>query len=451
MGVLKSGQWWALAIAVAVLFAAKWFGTQEAPKAYPYEVIREIWTPQEQAQLADMVRNYSIFLSTISDQTPAVDNIGESTPIDPEKGCTHPLMVPSKDNTRCILASRLDVGRHYVMTGGNTGMKEPYENLVRRLLSFSQFFIGKGKSVLSKDIPLIDKLFESKAYQDAVKKVCPHSPVLDPFQLGVIVQIPGQTVAMHYDAPWFFGADRMQLPIWLLVVMHASGLFEDIVLPQIQGVAYIHPWEVNNLTDTQIADTFGGSFFYYPRGVKSAPERLAPRPGAAILLDGSKCVHGTDRFLPPGSQDTPMLNKDSKPTLVYAAENTPETPTRDTVWNLVSDGKLVTKYKFSELRIALVWRSKCFASAEEKARYDQTPPLKVDDVLSRLRADLVKRNRLDKDADIAPIDLATLMLDEYIHYPLPSNAWIPYNYCALPRLLGEDKDGLVTKLLSPFC
>ena len=43
------------------------------------------------------------------------------------------------------------------------------------------------------------------------------------------------------------------------------------------------------------------------------------------------------------------------------------------------------------------------------------------------------------------------MLDEYIHYPLPSNAWIPYNYCALPRLLGEDKDGLVTKLLSPFC
>ena len=82
---------------------------------------------------------------------------------------------------------------------------------------------------------------------------------------------------------------------------------------QIQGVAYIHPWEVNNLTDTQIADTFGGSFFYYPRGVKSAPERLAPRPGAAILLDGSKCVHGTDRFLPPGSQDTPMLNKSVAP------------------------------------------------------------------------------------------------------------------------------------------
>ena len=40
---------------------------------------------------------------------------------------------------------------------------------------------------------------------------------------------------MHYDAPWFFGADRMQLPIWLLVVMHASGLFEDIVLPQVRG------------------------------------------------------------------------------------------------------------------------------------------------------------------------------------------------------------------------
>ena len=44
---------------------------------------------------------------------------------------------------------------------------------------------------------------------------------------------------------------------------------------------------------------------------------------------------------------------------MYAAENTPETPTRDTVWNLVSDGKLVTKYKFSELRIALVRVCNC--------------------------------------------------------------------------------------------
>ena len=28
-----------------------------------------------------------------------------------------------------------------------------------------------------------------------------------------------------------------------------------------------------------------------------------------------------------------------------------------------------------------------------------------------------------------------LLLDEYIRYPLPPNAWIPLNYCAVGALL----------------
>ncbi|EGD82603.1 hypothetical protein PTSG_11983 [Salpingoeca rosetta] len=451
MSSLSGWQWRGLVVALVALVAANWLKPAPVIKPYEYEIINEIWTPQEQSELADMVRSYSEFFSVISDQTPATDNIGEAVPYDPEKGCTHPLMVPSRNGSHCILAPRLDIGRHYVLTGGNTGLKESYDKLVSRLLSFAQFFIGSNKDALAQNIPLIDKLFESPAYKKAVDKVCPGHPYLDPFQLGVIVQIPGQTVAMHYDAPWFWGADRMQYPIWLLVVMHASGLFHDIDLPQIQGVAYIHPWKVDNMTDADIASTFGGSFFFHHEGPERAPGRLAPRPGSAILLDGSKCIHGTDLYLPPGTTDAPMMQKDSKPSLVYSSKNTPTTPTRDTLWNVVADGKVVTTYKFSDLRIALVWRSKCFASKEEKRRYDNTPPLELSAILERLRADLVKRNRIDKDAVIAPIDFATLLLNEYVNYPLPRNTWMPYNYCALPRLFGEKQGGIITSLLKPFC
>eukprot|EP01147_Barroeca_monosierra_P003795 gene3794-8373_t len=444
-------KWGGLVIATISLFAA--FQLQHPPvkKDYPYKIIQDIWTPEEQQQLADMVRTYGEIQSAVADQTPLTESIGESKPYDPIHGCTHPLMVPTRDGKQCAFAGRLDVGRHYIRTGGHNSLKEPYESLVSRLLSFAKFFIGKGPKDLSKEIPLFEKLFNNSEYKSAVETICHGHPHLEPFQLGIIVQIPGQTVAMHYDAPWFFGADRMTVPIWLLVVMHASGLFHNITVPQIQGVAYIHPWNVENMTDSQIADTYGGSFFYHSQGPGFPAGRLAPRPGNAILLDGSKCIHGTDLFLPPNTTSATMLNKDAKPKLVFSPKNSPNVTTRESLWDVISDGKTVATYKFSQLRIALVWRSKCFKSKEEQRKYDEAPKLKVEEILNVLKDDLIRRNRLDLNTYISPERLGVLLLDEYVDYPLPVNTWMPYNYCAIPRLFGETNGGFVSSLLQLIC
>lgn len=37
----------------------------------------------------------------------------------------------------------------------------------------------------------------------------------DPFQFNFILSVPGQTVALHLDAPYFLGATRFQVPQWL--------------------------------------------------------------------------------------------------------------------------------------------------------------------------------------------------------------------------------------------
>ena len=49
---------------------------------------------------------------------------------------------------------------------------------------------------------------------------------------------------------------------------------------------------------------------------------------------------------------------------------------------------------------------------------------------------------------MSKLDLAFMIVDTYIKYPLPpvENAIIPYNYCALPRLLPWTAD-----LMSFFC
>ena len=52
------------------------------------------------------------------------------------------------------------------------------------------------------------------------------------------------------------GANRFNLPQWLLLAMAGSGIWRDEQFPQVQGVAYIH----------ETPDISGGNFFLYPSG-----------------------------------------------------------------------------------------------------------------------------------------------------------------------------------------
>lgn len=52
--------------------------------------------------------------------------------------------------------------------------------------------------------------------------------------------MPGQTVAVHIDSPYFWGASRFTFPQWLLVAMVFSGLFADKFVHQVQVVGYLH-------------------------------------------------------------------------------------------------------------------------------------------------------------------------------------------------------------------
>lgn len=67
----------------------------------------------------------------------------------------------------CILPGRIDVGRHYLKTGGVEGLKQPYNSLISRVQSFGRYMFNVT------DYPVIEKLFASEAFQNASKSVCP--------------------------------------------------------------------------------------------------------------------------------------------------------------------------------------------------------------------------------------------------------------------------------------
>jgi hypothetical protein len=156
------------------------------------------------------------------------EHIGEAVPM-VNGVCQHPYMVPNADGDLCILPGRVDVGQHFARSGGYEGFKENFATTLSRLQSFAHYIFDMDQFAITK------ALFESDSFTRAAQTVCPSDEqYIDGFQMNLLVQVPGQTVAAHTDAPYFWGASRFLFPQWLLIAMTHSGLFRDKYINQVR-------------------------------------------------------------------------------------------------------------------------------------------------------------------------------------------------------------------------
>jgi len=151
---------------------------------------------------------------------------------------------------------------------------------------------------------------------------------------------------------------------------------------------------------------------------------------AGNAVDGSKTVHAALIYRP--DVPAPVINKNDDTMLQYAGEEK---------WNLMVNGKTVRSFDSNELRISIVYRARCFKSEEEVGlfyNYPESSRINVEDIFSVLKTDIVTKKLASQEhmKSLSRLDLALLLMDTYIRYPYPdaSKAWLPYNYCALPRL-----------------
>lgn len=341
------------------------------------------------------------------------EHVGEAQPLEADGTCKHQYLVPNVNHTECVLPGRIDVGRHYIKHGGVQGIKENFDEIVPRLLSFGRYMFDLT------DFPVIERLFNSDSFQDAAKSTCPaDKQVLDPFQFNFIVQVPGQTVALHVDAVYFWGATRFEFPQWLLAAMQFSNLFRDRFVDQIQVVGYFHEW--------QPTAERGGKFVYWD-AEGEAPKTVSPVPRAGSVVDGSKTVHAATVYQP--GVKAPLIDKSADTKLVYKG---------DDKWELISNDKLVREYVTDDLRWTIVYRARCFESEERRKHFHNLPEeevMKLEDILSTLSEELVRRGRLSPSDEPTRLELALLILDEFIRYPLPpDHATFPFNYCLISKI-----------------
>jgi len=388
---------------------------------HPFEVSPELLTPEEAGRLLALSKRVGTFPVNVNASVVegvAHEHIGEAAHRGPGGECEHPLTVPSRGNaSECVLAGRIDIARHFLTHGGLEGFKEGYRGATSRLQSFMRMWFADSFD------PVMTELFESERFAGAARRICPEGRQhLDPLQFNVIVNVPGQTVALHIDSVHFWGASRFQFPEWLLAAMAFSGLWQDRFVPQVQTVAYFHNWTA---AESELA---AGHFALYDRN--GPPREFAPQPRAGLSVDGSKVVHAAATYFP--GRQVPFIDKSRSNELRWDPERG--------LWDLRTDGERRASYRDEELRLSLVFRARCFASPAEAERFRGQAGadlLSLDAILEEFRRDLRRRGRLSA-AEAAADDrllLALRILDTYVRYPLPPRALVPYNYCLLPQLL----------------
>ena len=92
----------------------------------------------------------------------------------------------------------------------------------------------------------------------------------------------------HSDIPVFRGIEKPAFPVWLLHVMHRSGLFDAFRVEIATAVSWFFEGE-------------GGEFEYWADGPDRPPRRLG------------SCVRGSPRPLPPADRQPPVRNRIFRP------------------------------------------------------------------------------------------------------------------------------------------
>ncbi len=172
----------------------------------------------------------------------------------------------------------------------------------------------------------------------------------------------------HTDIPAFRGVDRTTVPVWLLVTMGRSGLFERWRVRIATAVAWFYAGE-------------GGALTYWPDGPDATPRTLPPRSNTALVGDNDVMFHRVEAV---GGADDEMvrgLTLDSQ--LTFAG---------DGLWEVRDAGRVLGHWEASRVRVSLSWKALVFRDAAEARTYDEhRDELTLPVVFDTLRADLAAR------------------------------------------------------------
>lgn len=291
------------------------------------------------------------------------------------------------------IMGRADVDMHFRQTGCAAG-RAAVEAGLARTNYFGANYVYHDETA----VPGIERFLQEDEFVDAARLIF-DVPLVVPTLVYANVMVPGQELPIHTDIPEFLGADRTQLPMWLLVVMHHSGLFADRRIATATAVAYVE-------------GGVGGEFAYYEKG--NEPTVMAPGAGNAVVLDADTVFHAV---LPVGASDE--LPPENRAFMRLSRQGHRR-------WRLTSRGSEgpdgtedMASYSSDQLRYSISRKAYCFADKRQHEAWQQgVDPLVPEEVIGRLLDVLVDRGVLEsRQHALSDAELAALLIGEFIPFP----------------------------------
>lgn len=195
----------------------------------------------------------------------------------------------------------------------------------------------------------------------------------------IVTNINGPMAAgpSHVDTPTFRGLKRSEVPVWLLVVMGASGLFERWAVRVAGAINWFY-------------DRDDGEYEYWPHGLDHVSQTCrGPFGNVALVGDNDLMPHRVGAIGDPGTF-TARVTQDST---IRAADRGD--------WEITNPGAPPQVVRAADIRVSILWKALTFRDEHEARVYDDhEDDLSLATIVGLLRADLARRGReVDEPSD----------------------------------------------------
>jgi len=239
----------------------------------------------------------------------------------------------------------------------------------------------------------VEPLLHHPGLAAAARKVS-GCPIVVPRFVFANILTPGMHLMTHTDIPEFWGATRKNVPHWLLVVMHHSGLFRQWRLPITQAVCWFSRCE-------------GGEFSFYPFGPDNPSVAITTGTNTALVFDPDTVFHRVDKVGAPDPNPP-------HPVVRVGMELRCDEEGR---WLLFDHDKFVAKYRWDEIRLSIAFKFACFKSEDERQRWTQKKnELSMPQIIESFVSELKKRGAYHGEQP-GTRAFARLICDQF--YPAP--------------------------------
>jgi hypothetical protein len=226
-------------------------------------------------------------------------------------------------------------------------------------------------------VPDAELILDNPRFVAAAHDIFGADVVVRPTTVYVNVMVPGPVPFVpHTDIPAFRGVTRADHPVWLLVQMMNSGLFEDHRIRLATAVSWFYEGP-------------GGEFHYWPTGPEGQAETIAtPYDNIAVVADNERTYHG----VAPVGGDQPLITGLTLDSMLNRVEGG---------WEIRNDEAPLHRAADDEVRITVSWKGEIYADEADRRRVDEhTDDLDLDRVVDALVTDMRARGvDIDPPAD----------------------------------------------------